>query len=78
MSGLYGPRCGQHVGLEEWDPFFVDLTPSTTDGFPVGVLIGSNLSLHDTLWRWLNVGGGGRVRIRRIDTDLFGTVFSTC
>jgi hypothetical protein len=77
LSGVFGPRCSKHVGLEEWRPFMVHTTPRTTNTDPVGVVFGSDLDFHDTLWDWLDVGSGVHVDITRIDVAS-GAALSSC
>ncbi len=82
VSGVIAPRCGDHVGLEDTHTFAAKLTPDFIKrswGPISGMLaVGSDTTVHDALWDWLNVGGGGRVDIRRFDTDAPGSHFSTC
>jgi hypothetical protein len=71
MTGVLAPRCGQHVGLEDASTFGVSRTPDTDESTsPPALVPGTDITYHDALWTWLNVGGGGtRVPIRRLDTD---------
>ncbi|WP_257463321.1 hypothetical protein [Archangium lipolyticum] len=78
VSGVIAPRCGQHVGLEQWRPFGLSHTPDSDEtlaGMPP--VFGTDTTVHDALWDWLNVGGGGRLDIRRLDRDL-GAALSGC
>ncbi len=80
LTGVFAPRCGKHVGLENTHTFAVQTTPDTSDndfGF-VGVVIGSTTTFHDALWTWLSVGSGTRTPIRRLDTSVAGTSLSGC
>ncbi|MEZ4314793.1 MAG: pectin acetylesterase-family hydrolase, partial [Polyangiaceae bacterium] len=80
VSGVIAPRCGQHVGLEDSQTFGFKLTPDTDETFtPPALVVGTDTTVHDAIWDWLNVGGGGsRIDIRRLDTDQVGVRFSTC
>lgn len=80
VSGVIAPRCGQHVGLEDWNTFMVKLTPDTDESVsPPALVVGSDMTVHDALVQWLNVGGGGsRVDTRLLDTDAVAGSFSTC
>jgi hypothetical protein len=79
VSGVIAPRCAQHVGLENWHTFGVKLTPDSDEtlGSPPPLVPASDITVHDALLYWLNVGGGGRLDIRRLDADL-GAALSTC
>lgn len=78
VSGVIAPRCGQHVGLEAWRPFGVSQTPDSDEtSFGTPLVPGTSTSVHDALWYWLNVGGGGRLDIRRLDRDI-GMALSGC
>jgi len=77
LTGMFAPRCGDHVGLENGNTFTVQTTPFTTDTVPVGILIGSFTTFEDALWDWLNLGAGVRFDIRRQDTAT-GASFSGC
>ena len=80
LTGVFAPRCGKHVGLENTHTFAVQTTPDTSDNDfgPVGMLIGSTSTFHDALWTWLSVGSGTRTPIRRLDTSVAGTSLSGC
>ena len=77
MTGMFGPRCGNHVGLESLRPFAIQSTLVTTNTWPIGVLLGSAKTFHNTLWDWLNVGSGNRVGQRLIDIPT-GAPLSGC
>ncbi|MBL8944265.1 MAG: hypothetical protein JNK45_13995 [Myxococcales bacterium] len=80
VTGLFAPRCGAHVGLEDGPAFGLHTTPDTDEAFsPPMEIAGTDMTFHDALWEWLNVGGGGtRVDLRRVDTDEPGVAFSGC
>lgn len=73
---VHAPKCGKHVGLELFAPFFSWTTPDTSDD-PIPVNLGGNASAHDAIWEWFDPGGSFQ-RIRRIDTDEPGVWFSSC
>ncbi|WP_164013675.1 hypothetical protein [Pyxidicoccus trucidator] len=78
VTGVIAPWCCQHVGLEEGRQFRLSLTPDSDEtslGPPP--VPGTNITVHDALWYWLNVGVGGRLDIRRLDRDL-GAALSGC
>ncbi len=79
VSGVIAPRCAQHVGLETGVPFGFSLTPDSDEtlGSPPPLVPATDITVHDALIYWLNVGGGGRLDIRRLDADL-GAALSTC
>jgi hypothetical protein len=78
VTGLFAPRCGDHVGLEDNNAFAVVTTPDTDDVTMVPVP-NSDTTMHDALWEWLNVGGGGtRNDVRYLDTDAPGGSNSGC
>ena len=58
VSGVFGPRCGQHVGLEDTAAFAVHSTPDTVRP-PAGVwtAVGATTTFHDALVDWLLVLG---------------------
>ncbi len=55
------------------------LTASDTDDTvtPRVEIPGTQTTVHDAIWDWLNLGGG-TVAIRRLDTDEPGVKFSVC
>lgn len=78
VTGVIAPRCGQHVGLEDTYTFGVALTPDTDEAFvPPALVIGTDSTVHDALWDWVNPGGTV-VPSRRLDTDEPGNAFSGC
>lgn len=58
VSGVFGPRCGKHVGLEETAPFALHSTPDTVRP-PGGVwaAIGAPTTFHNSLVDWLLPSG---------------------
>jgi Pectinacetylesterase len=79
VTGVFAPRCGDHVGLEAGNTFGVQTVPDTDDAVPRVEIPLTAITFEDALWEWLNVGGGGtRVDIRRLDTDETGNSFSGC
>ena len=78
VTGLIAPKCGQHVGLEDGHTFFFKATPDTDDTATPRVEIpGTQTTVHDAIWDWLNLGGSP-VALRRLDTDDPGVRFSVC
>ena len=49
VTGVYGPRCGQHVGLESNTAFALHTTPDT---MPAWVAISASQNVHDAIWDW--------------------------
>lgn len=64
---VHAPRCGQHVGLEDVNPYRVWTNRDTTDTTPraVGAVA---ITFADDLWEWFDPNGSFDWR-RRIDTD---------
>ena len=57
VTGVFGPRCGMHVGLESERPFTAHVTPHTVQlvgGAWVATIAPS--SAHDALWAWYATG----------------------
>ena len=78
VTGVIGPKCGQHVGIENSHAFGVKTTPDTDETVTPRVEIaGTQTTVHDAVWDWLNLGGSP-VALRRLDTDDAGVVFSVC
>ena len=77
VTGVFGPRCGKHVGLEAVAPFGAHTTPETTNTSPIVVTPNSAQTFHDTLWEWLDVGSGTRQDVTRIDLPT-GAALSGC
>jgi hypothetical protein len=67
LTGMFAPRCGQHVALGTNHPFWNQTTPRTTNTDPITVLANSQLDFQETLWHWLAIGLGARDDIARID-----------
>ena len=49
VTGVFGPRCGQHVGLEANIPFGLHTTPDT---MPAWVAVSAAQNAHDAIWDW--------------------------
>ena len=81
VSGVFGPRCGSHVGLERAVPYWVVTTPDTVlNPFTREFIdvFGTTTTFHDALWSWFDPGGTGIVPIRRLDSPQVGGAFSGC
>lgn len=79
VTNVFGPRCGQHVGLESTTAFASMTTPDTDDAAsPPSLIVGTDSNLHDAIVEWLNLGGVGFVSNRRLDTDDPAGGFSGC
>lgn len=61
VEAVYGPRCGNHVGLDDLFALAVDTTEDSDT--PSGAS-----TLHDAILEWFDPGGSSQ-RIRWIDTD---------
>jgi hypothetical protein len=71
VEAAYGPRCGNHVGLDNLFALAVDTTEDTD--VPNGAS-----TLHDALIEWFQPGASSQ-RVRWIDSDgLPATVTSVC
>ena len=58
--------------------FFVKTTPDTDAAVsPPVEILGTQITVHDAIWDWLNLGGSP-LAIRRLDTDEPGVRFSVC
>ena len=78
VTGVFGPRCGQHVGLESNRQFGVVTTPDTDDLVtPPTPIVGTVSTFNTALWNWFNVGGAIQPT-RHVDTDGVGLSFSGC
>jgi hypothetical protein len=76
LTGVFAPRCGDHVGLENDAVFAAVTTPDTDDVNMASLMNPSNF--HDALLLWLNVGVGVRLDTRYLDTSAPGAGFSAC
>jgi hypothetical protein len=74
VTGVFGPRCGQHVGLEAGAPYALDRTPDTNISVSPPVAIpGTESTARGAIVRWLNIAGGGvPAPVHVLDTDDVG------
>ncbi len=73
VTGVFGPRCAQHVGLENTSAYALHMTPHTditTD--PPTAITGTESTAHDAIVQWLNIGGGATIPVLILDTDDVG------
>lgn len=49
VTGVFGPRCAEHVGLESNVPFGLQTTPDTV---PAWSAVSVSQSAHDAIWDW--------------------------
>ncbi len=75
VTGAYGPRCGDHVGLSLLLPFGVVTTPDTDDG--TLDTLNDDSTFHDALWDWFGSDVGAFQPYRRVDSDT-AIFFSDC
>jgi hypothetical protein len=83
VSGVFGPRCGKHVGLEDRVAYALDEAPDTDITTPPPTAIfGTDSTAHEAIWNWLNIAGGGiPLDTHVLDTDDVSVppvTFSTC
>jgi hypothetical protein len=79
VTGVFGPRCGDHVGLDDAAAFFQTLGPDTDEAFvPPSLIPDTHVDFHESLYAWLDVGVPGQAPVRRLDTDQPDTHFASC
>lgn len=85
VTGVFAPKCGNHVGLERNDPFFGHVTPHHARHvmppylFPTyGPVANSESNFSQTLLDWLNLTGASPTPIIVVDSILGNMSSSVC
>ena len=76
VSGVYGPRCGKHVGLTRLLALGVDATPDTDQAYAPPLITTTATTFHDALVGWFGPSGTF-VDTRLLDSDT-GSPNSSC
>ncbi|MEL6189429.1 MAG: hypothetical protein AAFU79_32805, partial [Myxococcota bacterium] len=78
VTGVFGPRCGRHVGLENGPAYLQHRTPDTVGAAAVG----PDASLAESLEAWrtaaMPLNPLNFALYRRLDTDVLNPKYSTC
>lgn len=79
VTGVFGPRCGKHVGLENGAAYFQHRTPDTLG---THALVGTDSSFAEALEAWRSAAMSSNplnlALYRRLDTDVLNPKYSTC
>lgn len=85
VTGVFAPRCGNHVGLEKNNPFQGHVTAhyqfSTIPPFPMpvyGPVAGSESNFEQALYDWLNLSDAAPSPLIVVDSKFAAITSSAC